>query len=767
VRGEKVIMEMEKKDLDLMTRRFTEEAVDFIERNARNPFFLYLPHTMVHGPHHVSPEFQGRTGKGLYADGVAEIDWSVGRILNKLVELGIAQNTLVLFTSDNGGPLFKNMNREFSSNKPHSGGKATPAEGGFRVPAIAWWPGTIQAGESTNLMASTLDLLPSFAALSGEPFDPPKPIDGLDLSSIFSGSLPKTSPRQTFAYYAFHMEPKAFYPAGTRLYAVREGKWKYYLKPCKFLREGTQEYINVPEGALYDLTSDPGETKNVAASYSRIVKKLQRLAGTYIDKFGDDGENGPAVRKAGFLPEARPMSREAQRIFYKPDPGKTGYMWDVWLHQEEGQYYLYYLSLITGETHPGHDNIALAVSGDGVSWKEHGIVVPLSPDGWRMGSAGIWESTGQSKLPRFLMNLQETRGDREVVMFTLGSEDLIHWKDLGEAYTYGPDPGYYTENGRWVGISVVPAPQGGYYGYWTASPKEGYDRLFGFGYSPDGASWEMLPAPEVKGLGPGAPREVGGAALIDGKYYLLFCTYQGEMQVMAADRPEGPFYVQGKNVKFLFGQTHFARFTSGTDEPLVAHHIIAPSGLDKHPECFFAPLKAVDIDEEGIMRLAYWEGNDRLKTREVEVSIPKQERDENERLVMFENRFDTDYGLVLEGYFSDMKRGRFLSLDQGLYIETDPVSNSGIGIMIKSWGVTQIGTMKGDASGFRMDSFINRQVGYGANPHFRLLLRGSLLEFYINDLLVQCYSMPDDATGRIGFIHNGNPESVSRFKAWN
>jgi hypothetical protein len=166
------------------------------------------------------------------------------------------------------------------------------------------------------------------------------------------------------------------------------------------------------------------------------------------------------------------------------------------------------------------------------------------------------------------------------------------------------------------------------------------------------------------------------------------------------------------------------------------------------------------------MRLAYWKGNDRLKTREVEVGIAKQKPDNEERLVMFDNRFDTDRGLVLEGRFSDMKRGRFLSLDQGLYIETDAISKSGVGIMIKSFGITQIGTMKGDASGFRMDSFINRQVSYGANPHFRLLLKGSLFEFYINDLLVQSYAMPDDATGRIGFIHDGNPDGVRELKAW-
>jgi hypothetical protein len=239
------------------------------------------------------------------------------------------------------------------------------------------------------------------------------------------------------------------------------------------------------------------------------------------------------------------------------------------------------------------------------------------------------------------------------------------------------------------------------------------------------------------------------------------------MQVSVGDRPEGPFRVQEKNVRFLFGQTHFARFAGGTEKPLVVHHLMAPSGLDTQPDCYLAPIKAADIDEEGIMRLAYWKGNDGLKSREVEVNISKQEQSINERLVMFDNRFDTRHGLVLEGCFRELKRGRFLSLDQGLYIETDPVSKSGVGIFIKPFGITQIGTMKGDASGFRMDLFINRQMSYGETSRFRLLLKGSLFELYINDRLVRSYSMPDDATGKIGFVHNGNPSSAGRFRAWN
>lgn len=475
------------------------------------------------------------------------------------------------------------------------------------------------------------------------------------------------------------------------------------------------------------------------------------------------------ARKAGWVNagkgQATQEPSDGQRMFYMPDPARSGYLWDVWVHQHQGRYYLYYIGSLGQDSRAG-DNISLAISEDGIHWKEEGIVVPMSRDGIIVGSCGIWEYTGKEALPRFVMNLMEGTKSRSQIMFSLGSDDLLRWKHLGEKYVFGPDPRWYDAKRRWVGISVVPASQGGYHGYWTASPQVGYKHLFGFGHSPDGVTWEVLPPPEVEGIGPGAPREIGGSALIGGKYYLLFCTCQGEMQVLVSDKAEGPFRVQEKNVRFLFGQTHFARFASGTDRPLVVHHLMAPSGLDTQPDCYFAPIKAVDIDKEGIMRLAYWEGNDRLKSRELEVNIAGR-KGGGGRLVMFDNRFDTDRGLVLEGRFADMKPGRFLSLDQGLFIETDAASGSGVGIMIKPFGITQIGTMKGDASGFRMDSFIDRQAGYGANPRFRLLLKGSLFEFYLNDLLVQSYAMPDEATGRIGYIHHGNPESVGDFKAWN
>jgi arylsulfatase A-like enzyme len=255
---------------------------------------------MVHGPHHVSPEFRGKTGKGLYADGVAEVDWSVGQILNKLRELGIDKETLVLFLSDNGGPLFEQMKVKFSSNAPFNGGKANVSEGGFRTPAIAWWPETIPAGSTTSLMASTLDLLPAFAALAGKPHEPPYPIDGVDISPLFRGPLPAQSPRNTVAYYAFHTKPRPS-PELTRLHAVREGQWKYYLIGSRFLNAASHEYMEVDAGTLFDLESDPGETTNVAGRHPQVVGRMKALAEQLRRELGDMGQPGTGFRKAGWV----------------------------------------------------------------------------------------------------------------------------------------------------------------------------------------------------------------------------------------------------------------------------------------------------------------------------------------------------------------------------------------------------------------------------------------------------------------------------------
>ena len=306
VRGEHVVKDLPDAEQDLLTKSYTEEALGFIERNAHHPFFLYLPHSMVHGPHHRSDEFKGKSGRGVYGDTVLEMDWSVGRILDKLAERGLSDKTLVLFTSDNGGPYRTGATRNYSANTPFSGGKGRPAEGGLRVPTIAWWPGTIPAGTTTDLMASTLDLLPTFAALSGKKHEPPKPIDGLDISVLFKGPLPNASPRQTFAFFSANTDPAA--PSQARLDALREGRWKYYLKAQQFRLAGQDIDTNVQAGALFDVESDLGETMDVANQHPEIVARMMALADRLAGELGDEGRAGSAVRKAAYVETAAPLN---------------------------------------------------------------------------------------------------------------------------------------------------------------------------------------------------------------------------------------------------------------------------------------------------------------------------------------------------------------------------------------------------------------------------------------------------------------------------
>ena len=169
----------------------------------------------------------------------------------------------------------------------------------------AWWPGTIEAGSSTDLMASTLDLLPTFAALAGKPFVSPVPIDGVDVSALFGKTLPATSPRTTFAYYGYFNSDYQYRDSdAVLLHAVRKGRWKYYPKPTRFLKAETHELLEIEQGALFDLKAEPAETSNLADNNPEVVDRMRNLAQTYAGKLGDDGSPGSEVRQAGYVEEA-------------------------------------------------------------------------------------------------------------------------------------------------------------------------------------------------------------------------------------------------------------------------------------------------------------------------------------------------------------------------------------------------------------------------------------------------------------------------------
>ena len=274
-------------DLNLLTRRYTEEAVRFLERHRERPFFLYLAHTMPHVPLGASPAFREKSERGLYGDAVEEIDWSVGEILGALDRLGLDRRTLVVFTSDNGPWIEGHLGDHGGSAAPLRGRKMTTWEGGLRVPGIFRWPGRIRAGQVSDGIASTLDLLPTFAAIAGAALPAGRSLDGLDLWPWLSGRAER-SPRTSFLYYGF-----------THLQAVRDGRWKLVLErpddpPWTSWYGRMIDAVRAAE--LYDLRFDRGESRDVSAQNGTVVARLMRLAGAARVEFGDYDRTGAGAR---------------------------------------------------------------------------------------------------------------------------------------------------------------------------------------------------------------------------------------------------------------------------------------------------------------------------------------------------------------------------------------------------------------------------------------------------------------------------------------
>lgn len=229
-----------------MTSLYTEEALQFIEAHRAQPFFLYLSHSMPHLPFDASPEFKGKSARGLFGDVVEELDASTGRILARLRELGLAEKTLVLFTSDNGPER-----NTTGSAAPLRGTKHTVFEGGLRVPLIAWWPGTVPKGRVCGEFVTALEVLPSIAQLSKNRLPTGRELDGYDISPLLLGKEGARSPRTSFfSIYGF---------AKNRFESARSGSWKLHR-------------ASPPQ--LYDLARDLGEAHNLAADFPDKVREL-------------------------------------------------------------------------------------------------------------------------------------------------------------------------------------------------------------------------------------------------------------------------------------------------------------------------------------------------------------------------------------------------------------------------------------------------------------------------------------------------------------
>ena len=275
-----------------LTKRYTSEAIQFIERNKSKPFFLYLPHTFPHLPLFASKEFHGKSANGRYGDSVEEIDWSTGKILDALKQHGLDKNTLVIFTSDNGS-----NGRNGGSNAPLSGAKGGTMEGGMRVPMIARWPGRIPAGGTCNELSSTMDFLPTFAALSGGLLSANK-IDGHDITPLLTGTKGAASPYEVFYYYRRR-----------QLQAVRWGDWKWHLPLANTFPNWTtadQKGRGRP-GKLVNLKTDLAEKVDVTAANPKVMVKMRELVAQADATLGNEGRQGKEQRPATTLKSSKPM----------------------------------------------------------------------------------------------------------------------------------------------------------------------------------------------------------------------------------------------------------------------------------------------------------------------------------------------------------------------------------------------------------------------------------------------------------------------------
>ncbi len=288
LRNGRVVKRVLPDDQQSLVELYTDEAVAYITAQQTRPFFLYLPHNAVHFPLYPGKKWVGKSPHGLFSDWVEEVDWSVGRILDTVRALGLAERTLVIFTSDNGGT-------PRSVNTPFRGHKTTTWEGGMRVPTIAWWPGKIPAGTSTDAIAAMFDLLPTFAALGGGRVPADRKIDGADLSAILTGAPGAKPPHETFYYFQ-----------GLNLQAVRHGDWKLHLPRAAAAPAPKKQPAEPFPLQLYDLRADPGESRNLAAARPEVVARLQALVAAMASDLGTEGI-GPGARKIGQVAEPKPI----------------------------------------------------------------------------------------------------------------------------------------------------------------------------------------------------------------------------------------------------------------------------------------------------------------------------------------------------------------------------------------------------------------------------------------------------------------------------
>ena len=274
-----------------LTQRYTVEATKFIIENKEKPFFLYYAHTMPHYPIVSNDKFEGKSKNGLYGDVIEEIDWSVGEIVKTLKKQGILENTLIIFTSDNGAP----RTYKEASNGNMSGFKGSHMEGGYRVPMVVSWKGTLPEGKTSKGISSVMDFLPTIAHIVTADLPTDRIIDGMNIYKLFMNPEKAESPHAYFAYYLMD-----------QMKAIRVGDWKLHLPLDEFINMWAKD-LGPCEAKLYNLKDDIGEKNDLSEQFPDKVEEMMTMARVARNWIGDMDKPTPNTRPAGFVEKPVPL----------------------------------------------------------------------------------------------------------------------------------------------------------------------------------------------------------------------------------------------------------------------------------------------------------------------------------------------------------------------------------------------------------------------------------------------------------------------------
>ena len=499
-------------------------------------------------------------------------------------------------------------------------------------------------------------------------------------------------------------------------------------------------------------------------------------------------------------------------MFYQPKVD-VDQSHDSALYYFEGVHYLFVMYRSPRQETPGCDGISLATSTDGVHFAEVGPILNKADDAEAIG--GItrpWRAAG-----KFLMGFSERRSGVQSIFFA-ESGDLIHWARLGEEFRFDPDPRWYDDTpvGRWDDLWVLSEDDGGYRGYLTArtlygTPGIAFESIC-MAQSDDGIRWHAI-APPTFDWGEWPPMSIGevaGVEKLGDRYYMIqhFAEHMlgnrqvrehpgrtEGMYVFIAESPDGPFRPDVEGFRFPPSYNVFTRFYRAGDDMLINHKSVERCGPGATH--WTPPLKKAVLTPEGHLRMGYWNGNDAAKGEKILIDlsdgivlgVPEYAKDHDGDWVITKNHvranqvygggvallageFDLDRGIIIEGAFtlSDPPKGWS---GAGIYIEYDSERREGTGILVQTRGKTELGPFRAVGATkvlsyptFKPDDIIDQGIVPDRKCSFRLLARKTLVEFYLDDLLLQCHSLPKVPTGVIGLVVESGTAIFEDLKAW-